>query len=100
VISFRSHSKGALARYQHKIEHERMTKGAGRAVLDLLLKEKILPLDSAKSMYFLDPDHLSKLAGASYADTMARKFSERTVEFVRRAIESELYPISFEALSA
>jgi hypothetical protein len=87
VIAFRSHSKGALGRYQHKIEHERMTKGTGKAVLDLLRKEKIIWLDSGQSMYFLDPEALSKIAGASYFDTVTKQFSEKTIAFVRRAIE-------------
>jgi hypothetical protein len=87
VISFRSHSKGSLARYRHKIEHERMTKGTGQAVLNLLTEEKSLSLDSGKSMYFLDPSRLSTVAGANYYDTMARKFDQKTIAFVRRAIK-------------
>ena len=40
VIAFRSHSKGNLARYRAKLDHARMTKGSGQAVLDLLLSEQ------------------------------------------------------------
>ena len=87
VISFRSHSKGSLARYKYKIEHERMTKGTGKSVLDLLLQSKIVSLNNQQNMYYLDPDQLAKVAGANYADTMARKFGDKTVEFVRRAID-------------
>jgi hypothetical protein len=87
VIAFRSHSKGNLARYQHKIEHARMTKGAGQAVLNHLIDEHILSLKAP--MYFLDPVRLGEAAGATYADCMARRFQPKTIEFVRKAIESE-----------
>jgi hypothetical protein len=87
IVSFRSHSKGSLARYRHKIEHERMTKGAGQSVLDLLVQSKILSLDIPRSMYFLDPNKLAEVAGANYADTMAQQFSDKTITFVRQAIE-------------
>jgi len=87
VISFRSHSKGALARYQHKIEHERMTKGMGQAVLDRMVQDEILSLRG--NMYFLDPNQLAKVAGANYAETMARKFDEKTISYIRQAIEDK-----------
>lgn len=87
VISFRSHSKGSLARYKHKIEHERMIKGTGKSVLDLLLRSKIVSLNNQQNMYYLDPDQLAKVAGANYADTMARKFGDKTIDFVRRAVD-------------
>jgi hypothetical protein len=84
VIAFRSHSKGNLARYQHKIEHSRMTKGMGNVILKAMLAEKILTLNG--SMYFLDPDLLGKVTGASYADCMSRRFSTNTVDFIKKAI--------------
>lgn len=84
VIAFRSHSKGNLARYKHKIEHARMTKGAGAAVLKLMLSEQILSLNG--SMYFLDPDRLGKLTGASYADCMTRQFNAATIDFIKRSL--------------
>jgi hypothetical protein len=87
VISFRSHSKGALARTKHKLEHERMTKGAGNAVLRLLVADGILSLQG--SMYFLDPDRLAAQTGTSYRDCMARRFGAKAVAFVQRALEAE-----------
>ncbi len=87
VIAFRSHSKGNLARYRHKIEHERMTKGAGRAVLNYMISEGILSLSG--SMYYLDPDLLGARSGATYADCMARRFGEQTIEFVDRALKAD-----------
>lgn len=84
VTAFRSHSKGSLARYQHKIEHERMTKGMGTAVLKLMIESKVLSLSG--SMYFLDPKRLGAEAGVSYADCMARRFGDKAIKFVERAL--------------
>ena len=84
VIAFRSHGKGRLARYRYKIEHERMTKGSGQAVLNLLIKSGILKLEG--SMYYLDPDKLADQAGTNYRDCMARRFSSETIAFVQRAL--------------
>ncbi len=84
VISFRSHSRGALARFKAKIEHARMTKGTGRAVLDHMVSQGILSLDG--TMYFLDPNALSDKVGISYKDCMARDFSDKAVDFVREAL--------------
>lgn len=86
VTAFRSHSKGNLARYRHKIEHERMTKGTGAQVLDALVEHEIITLDG--SMYYLDPTRLGQAAGATYAQVVARQFTPKTVDFVRAAIEA------------
>jgi len=85
VIAFRSHSRGRLARFKGKIEHARMTKGAGQQVLDLMMAEGILSLEG--SIYFLDPDQLAAQAGANYTDCMARRFGAQAVAFARRALE-------------
>jgi hypothetical protein len=84
VIAFRSHSRGRLARFKGKIEHARMTKGTGRAVLKHMLSEGILTLEGP--MYFLDPDRLMQAAGITYADCMSRRFSPETLEFLRQAL--------------
>ena len=84
VISFRSHSKGALKRFARKLEHERMTKGTGRAVLHHMLATGIVSTDG--SMYTLYPDKLAHVADASYVSIMARQFSEGTIAFVQEAI--------------
>jgi hypothetical protein len=85
VMAFRSHSKGSLARYKYKIEHERMTKGSGKKILALMLSENIISLNG--SMYFLDPVRLGERVGATYVDCAARQFSARTLDFVRRSLE-------------
>lgn len=86
VTAFRSHSKGNLARYVEKIDHERMTKGAGHAVLNRMKSEGILT--QAGAMYFLDPSRLGELTGATYADCMSRRFSAKAIAFVRGALET------------
>src|SRR5204863_8470168 len=51
LMEFASHSKGGLAKYKEKIEHERVLRNAlGRAVLDTLVERKILVLKGR--MYF------------------------------------------------
>ena len=84
VISFRSHDKGSLARYKGKIEHRRMTKGAGQGVLDLMLADNILSY--ADSMYYLDADSLAACTGLSYLDCMECRFGTKAIEFVQRAL--------------
>lgn len=84
IISFRSHSKGSLKRYAAKIEHERMTKGVGRGVLDHMLRLGVVSTDG--SMYTLHPKVLAEKAGASYGTCMSRNFSDETVQFAQDAL--------------
>ncbi|WP_201239920.1 hypothetical protein [Rhodothalassium salexigens] len=85
VISFRSHSKGSLKRYAAKIEHERMTKGTGRSVLNHMLHCGVVSTDG--SMYTLHPDALSEKAGLSYGMCMSRNFPDKAVQFVQEALD-------------
>lgn len=85
VVACRSHKRRGLARYMRKIEHTRMIKGSGQSVLDLMVAEKILILE--RPMYFLDAERLYDVAGTSYGDCVARRFGEKAMSFVRRAIE-------------
>lgn len=84
VIAFRSHSKGALKRFAGKIEHERMTKGTGRAVLDHMLAAGIVSTDG--SMYTLYADRLAEVTDASFVSLMGRQFPDAAVAFVQQAI--------------
>ena len=84
VISFRSHSRGSLARFKGKIEHRRMTKGTGQSVLELMLHENIL--NYKDSMYFLNADNLTEHTGLTYIDCMECRFGEKAIEFVRSAV--------------
>ena len=84
VIAFRSHSKGSLARLKDKLDHERMTKGTGQAVLDYMVKYEIITTDG--TMYYLDPDKLGGETGATYADCVTKNFQSKTITFIEEAI--------------
>lgn len=85
VVSFRSHSKGRLARYHKKIEHRRMTKGElGTLVREALLTEGVLSLEG--SFYFLDPDALGKVVQTNYADIFQKRFSDGVDHWLARKV--------------
>jgi len=82
VMSFRSHSKGRLARYKGKIEHSRMTKGqVGQAMLAKLLQDEILSLEGP--MYFLDPDLLGSKVGLSFLEVKLKRYSQQARNYVQ-----------------
>lgn len=85
VVAFRSHSKGALKRYKDKLDHARMTKGAGKAVLEQLISEGVITLDGA--MYTLDSQKLGSEVGTTYAEAMAFDFGADAIAFIKRAIQ-------------
>lgn len=73
-ISFRSHSKGRLARFKGKVEHFRMTKGnLGCALRERLVVDKVLSLEG--NMYFLDPNMLGQKVGISFQDLKMKHYS-------------------------
>jgi hypothetical protein len=81
-MSFRSHSKGRLARYKGKVEHFRMTKGPlGVAVRESLLSDKVLSLEGA--MYFLNPDRLGQVVGVGFQDLKLKRYSPRSREYLK-----------------
>ncbi|WP_139351947.1 hypothetical protein [Polaromonas sp. A23] len=82
VMAFRSHSKGRLARFQDKIEHARMLKGSiGEAVLRKLITDGVLTLEG--SMYYLEPDRLGSIAGASFSDIKLKNYSPATRTYLQ-----------------
>lgn len=83
TMAFRSHSKGRLARFKDKIEHMRMLKGeVGRALLSKLLDDGIVSLEGP--MYYLNPDVLGSIVGASFLDIKLKRYSPRTREYVQQ----------------
>jgi hypothetical protein len=81
LMEFRSHSKGALAKYRHKIEHERVLKNAvGEAVLRKLTEDQILSLQGP--MYYLDPDKLSAAVGISWLDLRKGRMPEPLYKYL------------------
>jgi hypothetical protein len=82
LMEFRSHSKGALARYKHKIEHERVLKNdTGRAILERLLADKILTLNG--SLYYLDPAGLNSHLGVTWPDLRKGQMPESLLNYLR-----------------
>jgi hypothetical protein len=82
VLTFRSHSKGALARYVDKVEHFRMTRGEiGEKLREQLIQDGILSRKGA--FYFLDPDKLGEIVGTTYQDIKAMRFSSKCDEYLR-----------------
>lgn len=85
VMAFRSHSKGRLARLQDKINHARMLRGEdGRALLDKLIKDGVISSES--HMYYLEPNILGSVAGASFLEVNTKNYSKETLSYVARAI--------------
>jgi hypothetical protein len=82
VLSFRSHSKGALKRFKGKIEHSRMTKGrVGEALREKLLHDGVLKIDG--TMYVLDADKLGSIVGLSFLDAKLKTYSERVLMYTQ-----------------
>ena len=82
ILSFRSHSRGALARFVDKIEHFRMTRGdLGERLRAALLRDKVLSRNG--DFYFLDPDRLGELLGTTYQDIKAMRFSTKCDSYLR-----------------
>lgn len=82
LMEFRSHNKGALARYRHKIEHERVLKNdTGQAVLKRLIHDGILALRG--NFYYLDPGKLSANVGVSWQDLRRGRIPESLEKYIR-----------------
>lgn len=82
LMEFRSHSKGALARYKGKIESERVLKGSvGQAVLGRLIQDGILSLQG--EMYYLNPEQLNAHAGVSWQDLRKGMMPDAVSSYLR-----------------
>lgn len=85
IMSFRSHSKGQLARCRGKIEHARMMKGnTGETVRKKLLDDKILKIEG--SMYILDPNELGEKVGISFLDAQLKRYSQKTKVYIEELL--------------
>lgn len=83
LSEFASHSKGGLAKYRDKIEHERVMQGTtGKNVLDQLLQEGVLYTDP--KFYFVDADKLSKVLGTTWHELRQHKLSKQVEAFLKR----------------
>lgn len=84
VLATRARKNREPARFRGKLEHSRMTKGSGQAVLDHMIAERILVLQHP--WYVLDVERLFELTGTSYRDCMERKLGPKAVAFVKEAL--------------
>ena len=81
LVHFRSHGRGALAKYRHKIEHERILgRESGPAILDRLLIDGILTQDG--SFYFLDPAKIDKHLSISWDSLKKGRTSEKLLQYL------------------
>jgi hypothetical protein len=82
LVHFRSHSKGALAKYKGKIEHERVLRNElGWAILGRLLQDQVLSLSGR--LYYLQPDNVDRFLGVSYDDLRKGRSSERMLQYMQ-----------------
>jgi hypothetical protein len=79
---FASHSKGGLAKYRDKIEHERVLRNSiGRGILDALIKEGGLQCDP--TFYYVDPDQCDAKLGISWHQLRQYKSSSKLETFLK-----------------
>lgn len=82
LVLFRSHSRGALAKYRAKIEHERVLRNPlGGAILQHLLRDQILTREG--DFYFLQPENVHKHLGVSWIDLRKGRTSEKLMDYLR-----------------
>lgn len=83
MSEFASHSKGGLAKYRAKIEHERVLRGSlGASVLKQLLEEGVLYTDA--KFYYVDSDKLSRALGTTWQELRQYKLSKPLEAFLKR----------------
>ena len=81
LLEFRSHSKGSLAKYRHKIEHKRVVKNElGRSVLSKLVSDGVLYLKG--NFYHINPDNLSSHLGISWQELRKGKISDALTSYL------------------
>ncbi|ALC15319.1 hypothetical protein DSOUD_0530 [Desulfuromonas soudanensis] len=79
---FASHSKGGLAKYRDKIEHQRVLRNSiGKGVLDALVKEGVLRSDS--KFYYVDPVQFDAKLGISWHQLRQYESSSRLETFLK-----------------
>jgi hypothetical protein len=91
VMTLRSHSKGSLARFKAKIEHQRVLQGPlGQDLLDKLKKDGVLRLDG--NMYRLEPKPADEHVGTSWHDLKTGIASDRLERYLKDFLASRAIP--------
>ena len=83
VTAFRAGGKDQLARIKDKIESPRMMKGLGHAILQAMMRERVIYPEG--KLYILDASALGEVVGVTYIDCLKQRFPEKAIAFVRRA---------------
>ncbi len=82
LLEFRSHSKGGLAKYRDKIEHERVLQNEiGKRVLESLVKEGILRTDA--KFYHINSDKCDQVLGISWHQLRQYQSSKKLDQFLK-----------------
>lgn len=85
ILSFRSHSKGMLARYKAKIEHRRILKNeVGENILKALIETGVLY--EVGPMYCINTDKLDEHLKINYHDLQRKKITAKILYFLETKI--------------
>lgn len=87
IRSFRSHSKGQLARFEDKINHSRMSKNFGEEIKNYLMEKGVIRHSVQKRMYYLDSDRLFDETGAHYEGVIQRNCPDKLRNILKTIIE-------------
>ena len=83
LLHFRSHSRGGLAKYRNKIEHERILRNdVGRRVLDRLVREGVLRANP--KFYFVEQDQFSAKLGVTWQQLRHHQSTKQLEAFLKR----------------
>ncbi|WP_147442200.1 hypothetical protein [Corallococcus exercitus] len=86
VLTLRSHSKGSLARYYRKVEHQRVLKGAvGQELLRRLVKDGVLR--RVADFYHWSPEAASSCVGTSWQELKRGEASVQLKEYLSRFVK-------------
>jgi hypothetical protein len=81
-MHFRAHGKEKLAKYKHKIEHERVLRNeTGWAILRQLVQDGILT--PSGKFYFLQPENVDRHLGVSYIDLRKGRTSDKLLQYLK-----------------
>jgi hypothetical protein len=82
LTHFRSHSKGALAKYRDKVENPRVAGNpAGEAVLRRLITDGVLVLENP--MYFLQQEQVHAHLGITWPELRKGIISDKLLQYLR-----------------
>lgn len=85
VMTLRSHSKGSLARYRHKVEHQRVLQGSlGEALLQTLIDDGILRRDD--SFYHWVPERAQSLVGVDWHQLRRGEVSDKLNAYLQKFV--------------